>query len=152
GLAPALSGAPVVGSFFASVGSAQLLLTVVAFVVMAMRGERLAASDVRAAGLAGSVSAPPPKRDRKSQRRAYARGMRALAVALTVIFAVTWVFGAPYSWIGTALQALSYTLVALSLVILTGWVGQISLAQASFVGIGAFMTAILVHHGLIFPL
>ena len=78
--------------------------------------------------------------------------MKALAVALTVVFAVTWVFGAPYSWTGTAIQALSYTLVALSLVILTGWVGQISLAQASFVGIGAFMTGVLVHHGLVFPL
>ncbi len=61
-------------------------------------------------------------------------------------------FGAPFSWLGTATQALSYTLVALSLVILTGWVGQISLAQASFVGIGAFLTGVLVRDGLVFPL
>ena len=37
--------------------------------------------------------------------------------------------------------AIVYTIVAASLVMLTGWVGQISLAQAGFVGIGAFVTA-----------
>mgnify|MGYP000624984856 CR=1 FL=1 len=145
GIAPGLSGLPLVGSFFSAVGSAQLLLTIVAFVVMAMRGERLAASDVRAAGLAGSVSSAPVRKPRTdTQKRQLTRGLRALAGSLLVITAVTWVLGAPFSWIGTANTALSYTLVALSLVILTGWVGQISLAQASFVGIGAFMTGVLV--------
>jgi ABC-type branched-subunit amino acid transport system ATPase component/ABC-type branched-subunit amino acid transport system permease subunit len=145
GIAPGLSGLPLIGSFFAAVGSAQLLLTIVAFVVMAMRGERLAASDVRAAGLAGSVSSAPVRGPRTdTQKRQLTRGLRALAGVLLVISAVTWVLGAPFSWVGTANTALSYTLVALSLVILTGWVGQISLAQASFVGIGAFMTGVLV--------
>ena len=153
GLAPALSGAPLVGKFFAAVGSSQLLLTLVAFTVMALRGERLAASDVRAAGLAGSVStAAVRKIRRRADRRQLTRGMRALAAGLLVVVAVTWVLGAPFSWVGTAITALSYTLVALSLVILTGWVGQISLAQASFVGIGAFVTGLLVRAGLPFPL
>jgi sulfate-transporting ATPase len=153
GLAPALSGVPVVGRFFASVGSAQLLLTIVAFAVMAMRGQRLAASDVRAAGLAGSVSAGPVRaiRSRANQSQV-TRGLRALAGLLLVVAAIGWVLGAPFSWVGTANTALSYTLVALSLVILTGWVGQISLAQASFVGIGAFVTGVLVRSGLPFPL
>jgi sulfate-transporting ATPase len=153
GLAPALSGVPVIGQFFSSVGSAQLLLTIVAFGVMAMRGERLAASDVRAAGLAGSVSAGPVRARRKrADQKQLTRGLRALAGVLLVVAAVSWVLGAPFSWIGTANTALSYTLVALSLVILTGWVGQISLAQASFVGIGAFVTGVLVRSGLPFPL
>jgi sulfate-transporting ATPase len=153
GIAPALSGVPVIGRFFSSVGSAQLLLTVVAFVVMAMRGERLAASDVRAAGLAGSVSSAAVRKIRSRASRGQAnRMMRALAGALVVVTAVTGVLGAPYSWIGTAIAAMSYALVALSLVILTGWVGQISLAQASFVGIGAFVTGVLVRAGLPFPL
>ena len=34
-----------------------------------------------------------------------------------------------------------YLVVTLSLVLLTGWVGQISLAQAEFVGVGAFFTS-----------
>ncbi|MBK5307707.1 MAG: ATP-binding cassette domain-containing protein [Frankiaceae bacterium] len=153
GLAPALSGVPVIGHFFSSVGSAQLLLTVVAFIVMAMRGERLAASDVRAAGLAGSVSAGILRvRRRPADQRQLTRGLRVLAGLLLVVAAVSWVLGAPFSWVGTATTALSYTLVALSLVILTGWVGQISLAQASFVGIGAFLTGVLVRAGLPFPL
>jgi sulfate-transporting ATPase len=153
GIAPALSGVPVIGEFFSSVGSAQLLLTVVAFVVMAMRGERLAASDVRAAGLAGSVSSGVLRiRRRHADQKALARGLRVLAGILLAVAAVTWVLGVPFSWVGTATTALSYTLVALSLVILTGWVGQISLAQASFVGIGAFLTGVLVRAGLPFPL
>ncbi|MDT7538749.1 MAG: branched-chain amino acid transport system ATP-binding protein [Actinomycetota bacterium] len=153
GIAPALSGVPVIGKFFSSVGAAQLLLTVVAFAVMAMRGERLAASDVRAAGLAGSVSSAAVRKIRsRASRGQVNRTMRALAGGLLVVMAVTGVLGAPYSWVGTAITAMSYALVALSLVILTGWVGQISLAQASFVGIGAFVTGVLVRAGLPFPL
>jgi ABC-type branched-subunit amino acid transport system ATPase component/ABC-type branched-subunit amino acid transport system permease subunit len=72
----------------------------------------------------------------------------ALAVAL-----VGWVWIAPFSLLGTANLAMSYTLVAISLVVLTGWVGQISLAQASFVGIGAFVTGVAARNwGIPFPL
>ncbi|MDQ3757973.1 MAG: branched-chain amino acid ABC transporter ATP-binding protein/permease [Actinomycetota bacterium] len=46
----------------------------------------------------------------------------------------------PYSLIGSANLAASYALVAISLVLLTGWVGQISLGHAAFVGIGAYAT------------
>src|SRR4051812_28605635 len=153
GVAPGLSGAPVVGQFFASVGSAQLLLTVIAFVVMAMRGERLAASDVRSAGLAGSTSSAAVRSIRaRADQAQLTRAIKALAGALLVVASVAWVLGVPFSWVGTSINALSYALVALSLVILTGWVGQISLAQASFVGIGAYLTGLLVRSGLQFPL
>jgi ABC-type branched-subunit amino acid transport system permease subunit len=37
----------------------------------------------------------------------------------------------------------SFSLLALSLVVLTGWVGQVSLAQGAFFGLGAFMAATL---------
>ena len=154
GIAPALSGAPIVGGFFGSIGSGQLLLAIVAFVVMAMRGERLAASDVRSAGLAGSVATGPVgRRRRRADRGGVTRAVHMAALALLSVAAVTWVWGAPFSWLGTAIEALTYTLVALSLVVLTGWVGQISLAQASFVGIGAFVTGVLVNSAhLVFPL
>lgn len=46
--------------------------------------------------------------------------------------------------------ALEYSIVAISLVLLTGWVGQISLGQGSFVGIGAFSTG-LIARGLHIP-
>ncbi|MDX6197546.1 MAG: branched-chain amino acid transport system ATP-binding protein [Actinomycetota bacterium] len=153
GIAPGLSGAPVVGPFFSAIGSAQLLLTIVAFAVMALRGERLAASDVRAAGLAGSVSSAVIRKvRRRADRGRSEKLLRSLACALLTVAAVSWVLGAPFSWVSTGINALSFTIVALSLVILTGWVGQISLAQASFVGIGAFVTGVLVRSGLPFPL
>ena len=75
-------------------------------------------------------------------------GAAGLAVAL-----VGWVWVAPFSLLGTANLAMAYTLVAISLVVLTGWVGQISLAQASFVGIGAFVTGVATRNwGIPFPL
>jgi branched-chain amino acid transport system permease protein len=46
----------------------------------------------------------------------------------------------PYSLVGSANLAASYALVAMSLVLLTGWVGQISLGHAAFVGIGGYAT------------
>lgn len=41
---------------------------------------------------------------------------------------------------------LVYTVALLSLVVLTGYVGQVSLCQASFMGLGAFLTAALMGH------
>ena len=52
--------------------------------------------------------------------------------------------GAPKSIVVNANLAGEYALIAVSLVILTGWVGQISLAQGTFVGLGAFATGLLV--------
>ncbi|MGQ0432460.1 MAG: branched-chain amino acid ABC transporter ATP-binding protein/permease [Microthrixaceae bacterium] len=46
----------------------------------------------------------------------------------------------PLSLVGSANVGAGYALVAISLVILTGWVGQISLGHAAFVGIGAYAT------------
>lgn len=46
----------------------------------------------------------------------------------------------PFSFLGSANLAASYALVAIALVVLTGWVGQISLGHAAFVGVGAYST------------
>jgi ABC-type branched-subunit amino acid transport system ATPase component/ABC-type branched-subunit amino acid transport system permease subunit len=51
-----------------------------------------------------------------------------------------WLPGVGTSTLAAANLAAAYTLVAVSLVVLTGWVGQISLAHAAFVGIGAYAT------------
>jgi len=49
-------------------------------------------------------------------------------------------------------QAMAYSVVALTVVVLTGWTGQISIAQMSFAGIGAFTAAhIAGTHGGMFP-
>ena len=52
GVVPGVSNVPVVGAFSSQLGSSQAVLALVAFVVMAMRGDRLVASDVRSGTLA----------------------------------------------------------------------------------------------------
>ncbi len=57
------------------------------------------------------------------------------------------------STVGDLAQAMAYAVVALTVVVLTGWTGQISLAQMSFAGIGAVVAAhIAGTHGGLFPL
>lgn len=46
----------------------------------------------------------------------------------------------PFSVLGNVNLAAHYALVAISVVVLTGWVGQISLGHAGFVGVGAYVT------------
>lgn len=60
-------------------------------------------------------------------------------VLLAALVAFPWV-PATRGLLGSANQAAVYTVVAASLVLLTGWVGQISLAHAALVGIGAYAT------------
>jgi sulfate-transporting ATPase len=75
----------------------------------------------------------------------------ALAIAATVVL-FPWLPGVRDSLVVHANLAGEYALIAVSLVILTGWVGQISLAQGSFVGIGAFATGLLIRGaGVPFP-
>jgi branched-chain amino acid transport system ATP-binding protein len=49
-------------------------------------------------------------------------------------------------WTYVVTLGVVYAVVAGSLVVLTGWVGQVSLAQASFMGIGAYVTVAAFHH------
>jgi ABC-type branched-subunit amino acid transport system ATPase component/ABC-type branched-subunit amino acid transport system permease subunit len=72
--------------------------------------------------------------------------MRRTAVqALAIVGLLVWpLFGAvPYDLVNTANLACEYLIVALSIVMLIGYVGQISLCQASFVGVGAFVSALM---------
>ena len=89
--------------------------------------------------------------------RRYGGVDRARRNALTIVGVVallTWPFlNPPFSVLGTAIQACIITIVAVSLVLLIGWVGQISLAHAAFVGIGAFSTGLVTRGwGVAFPL
>jgi len=45
-----------------------------------------------------------------------------------------------FSLLGSANLAIYYAMVAVSLVVVTGWVGQISLGHAGLVGVGAYVT------------
>jgi ABC-type branched-subunit amino acid transport system ATPase component/ABC-type branched-subunit amino acid transport system permease subunit len=73
------------------------------------------------------------------------------AVLLALLVAFPWL---PFTSgiLASVNQAAVYTVVAASLVMLTGWVGQISLAQAALVGIGAYATGFATTSlGLPFP-
>ena len=69
-----------------------------------------------------------------------------LSPALVVVALVVVPLVASGYWVYVVTLGLVYAVVAGSLVILTGWVGQISLAQASFMGIGAYVTVAVFHH------
>ncbi|HEX2057522.1 MAG TPA: branched-chain amino acid ABC transporter permease/ATP-binding protein [Actinomycetota bacterium] len=139
GMVPALAKLPVVGGVLRYSGATQLVLTVLALVVMGIRGRRLSGAEASESGLnAGGRAFKLTK-----------PGKRHL-VALVLLIA--WPFVAPFSALGTSLLAMEFALVAISLVVLIGWVGQISLAQASFVGVGALVTAMVSRAwGLGFP-
>jgi branched-chain amino acid transport system permease protein len=64
--------------------------------------------------------------------RALLPGLGGLVVALLVPLVL------PGPRLGVVTAGFVYALIALTLVVLTGWTGQISLAQFSFVGVGAF--------------
>ena len=50
-------------------------------------------------------------------------------------------------------ETMAFAIVALTVVVLTGWTGQISIAQMSFAGVGAFAVAhVAGHNGSLFPL
>ncbi|HXA41296.1 MAG TPA: ATP-binding cassette domain-containing protein [Candidatus Solibacter sp.] len=138
---PALSMLPVIGGPASSVGAPQVLLMVVAFVVLATRGKRLVAGEGRNAGIAAPILRRRKPRSRGADRR------RAIVGTFVVVGLVVFPFlpFVPFSLVGDAILAGYYLLVALSVVLLTGWVGQISLAQAELVGVGAFSTALAVN-------
>jgi sulfate-transporting ATPase len=70
-----------------------------------------------------------------------------LGGGLAVFLLVFPVYSRGY-WSTVLATGVIFSLVALSIIILTGWAGQVSLAQYAFVGLGAYTTALLsgTHH------
>jgi branched-chain amino acid transport system permease protein len=92
------------------------------------------------------------ERLRQAEKESIARLQFRPAVAALGLMAVA-TLALPGYWVSLLSLSLVYSLVALSLVLLTGYVGQISLAQGSLLGISAFTTATLVEiHSLPFGL
>lgn len=59
---------------------------------------------------------------------------------LVFVLLFPWLPFVSFSVLGSANLAAYYALVAVSLVVLTGWVGQISLGHAGLVGVGAYVS------------
>lgn len=62
-----------------------------------------------------------------------------IILAWIVAIGLPWA-GVSFSLLGSINLAATYAMVAVSIVLLTGWVGQISLGHAALVGIGAYAT------------
>jgi sulfate-transporting ATPase len=82
--------------------------------------------------------------------RLYARSQPAFIVVVGVAaIAGVWIPATSGYWGFVGARGLFYVIEALSLVLLVGWGGQVSLMHGAYVGIGAFMTAYLVGtHGM----
>lgn len=120
---------PLLGPLGRTEGAPQLLLTVIALAVMAARGKMIvASSDVREAS---GKADPTPTSSQRPGTRTWL-----MVAALGAVF--PWFV--PTSMVRSANLGAAYALVAISIVILTGWVGQISLGHASLVGIGGYTT------------
>jgi branched-chain amino acid transport system permease protein len=72
-------------------------------------------------------------------------GFRVLVVAF-LVSSVTWV---PLNWVFPLQQGLIFSVIFLSVTLITGMSGQLSLCQSTFAGIGGFTAGQLAsHHGL----
>ncbi len=93
-----------------------------------------------------SCEAPPRSLEIPRRARVVFVGSRALGAALAVAFAVSLLTWIPHNWAFTLGQGIVYSIIFLSIVLLTGMSNEISLAQATFAGIGAFTAGQLANH------
>ena len=147
---------PVLGSVGELQGAPQLLLAVLAIVVMATRGKSLVGADDSGVDARALGADAPPAGDRAGVTRDSGRRQRGrlgVIVGIVLLVAFPYLPGVPSSVVGTANLAAVYAMIAVSLVLLTGWVGQISLGHAALVGVGAYATGHVVERfGIPFPL
>jgi len=88
-----------------------------------------------------AVAAPPENRQTEAiWGTARATLVRTLLLSALLVWPL--LPGVPYDFLNTAILACEYCVIALSLVLLIGLVGQISLCQAALVGMGAFTSAL----------
>jgi sulfate-transporting ATPase len=141
---------PLIGSIGKLQGAPQLFLAVLAVVVMATRGKALVGADDEPSVDARAGAKAKPRRNDESRRRVRRVG---IVIAIVGLIAFPYLPGVPSSVVGDANLAAIYTIIAVALVLLTGWVGQISLGHAALVGIGAYTTGHIVEAlGIPFPL
>ena len=153
GLIPAMGLWQPLRTISGQLGISQVVLTVAALTVMYLRGGKYSSSDIRAEQATGTAEMTAGRRRFEptlpvARRRLAGVPIRVWRYVLLVVL-LAWPFvgisdSIKYALLGDASQAGLYAIAAASIVLLTGWVGQISLAQAAFVGIGAFSTALVI--------
>ena len=88
-----------------------------------------------------------PTKPRAEQRASVAGWLARGAAFLPVLLLVLWLPRGSGDWTNDAIFAAIYAMVGLSMNVLVGYTGQISLGQQAFLGIGALTAANVVHTG-----
>jgi len=91
------------------------------------------------------VDPPPPALAAFDRTETFTRMTRALGVVVVGTVVVLALTKFDSYWLGLITQGVVYSTIFLSITVITGMGGQISLSQAAFAGIGAFGTAQLAH-------
>ena len=72
------------------------------------------------------------------------------ALLLAALVSAPWLF--PEYWLAQLTFVLIYGIVGLGLMLLAGFTGLFSIGHAAFLGVGAYTEAVLVNHGVPFPI
>jgi branched-subunit amino acid ABC-type transport system permease component len=96
-----------------------------------------------------TIDPPPPPIAAAARAPQMDRIIRILWWALFAAFCIsmlTWLPGAFPAWATVFNNGLTYSIVLLSITLITGMAGQLSLCQATLAGVGAFTAAYLANH------
>jgi branched-subunit amino acid ABC-type transport system permease component len=89
---------------------------------------------------------PPPTLATVQRSPGLTRATHALGIAAVAIGVSVAMFGLDKFWLLIVTRAVVFALIFLSITVITGMAGQISLGQASFAAVGGFATAQLAHN------
>ena len=131
-------------------GTADALIFVIVLVLVLWRGRAVTGGDESGTWSLTPRARPIPER---LLAVAWVRRLPQLAAGLGLVVAIA----LPYVFPGAGdlfllTRMLAYALVALSVTVLTGWAGQLSLGQFAFVGLGAMTTVALHARGMPFAI
>jgi ABC-type branched-subunit amino acid transport system ATPase component/ABC-type branched-subunit amino acid transport system permease subunit len=134
-------------------GTAQLVTLLLILAVLFVRGRAIAAAFAAGGAVVedrAPVRVPDVVRNRLvvRRRRLWLGGLSLLIAALAPVLPYFHTEGHRFQ----LALVLIYALVGVSLTMLVGWAGQISLGHIALVGVGAFVTARLSPHGWSLPL
>jgi sulfate-transporting ATPase len=118
-------GESLVSLWVTGSGWAEAAPLIVVIIVLLLRGSSLPG---RSTGIVRLVSVGPGK--------LRVTGLMAIAAAVVLTAVV------PVTWLGSITTTFLLALVIVSVVVVTGYAGQISLAQLAFAGLGAYFTAL----------
>ena len=93
-----------------------------------------------------TIDPPPPPTAASSRVRSMDRIIRSLWWVLLAAFFVSMLTWMPKTWEGVFNSGLALSTVLLSITLITGMAGQLSLCQATLAGVGAFTSAQLAIH------